>query len=250
MARALSKPSRASSALRSVFADTLDAKTGQPSIHGRCDDDYDDCIGAKSMSESANVACSELQTATMADLLIAGLDVAFVSINPAIYSVLRGHYFARRSNKFWPCISRSNLTMRARRGLGVETLEPEHDRELLLYGIGFTDLVKRATARAADLAPRELAAGVDTLLEKIDRHRPRVACFHGVTGYRYVHRELVGDSADLALGLQDVCLGSTRVFVVPNPSGANAHFTRAEQTGWYDNLSTFLETKQHRPRQD
>ncbi len=185
----------------------------------------------------------EPATATLDDLLVTGLDVAFVSINPSIYSAQRGHYFARRSNKFWPCISRSKLTLRARDGLGLETLGCENDRDLLRYGIGFTDLVKRATARAADVAPSEFAAAVDALLQKIQRYGPRVACFHGVTGYRYVHRALAGDGPGPSLGIQDVHLGATRIFVVPNPSGANAHVTRAEQTGWYDDLATFLETR-------
>jgi TDG/mug DNA glycosylase family protein len=186
---------------------------------------------------SANFGASGRPPDTLPDLLVTGLDVAFVSINPAIYSVLKGHYFARRSNKFWPCVSRSRLTLRARNGLETETLGPENDRDLLDYGIGFTDLVARATARAADLAPSELSAGVDVLLEKLERYVPRIACFHGMTGYRHVHRELVGDTTHVALGLQDVRLGSTRIFVVPNPSGANAHFTRDEQTAWYDRLA-------------
>lgn len=174
---------------------------------------------------------------TLPDLLVEGLDVAFVSINPAIYSVERGHYFARRSNKFWPCISRSVLTQVMRQELGVDDLGSEHDTLMPRFGIGFTDLVKRATARASDLAPAELAAGVNALLRKVERHRPRIACFHGVTGYRYVHRVLANDGAPLVLGLQDIRIGATRIFLAPNPSGANAHYTREEQTAWYDALA-------------
>jgi TDG/mug DNA glycosylase family protein len=178
---------------------------------------------------------------TLEDLLSAGLEVAFVGINPSLYSVARGHYFARPGNKFWPCISRSTLTARARAALGVERLVPELDRAMLAQGIGFTDLVKRATAKAGDLAPRELADGVAGLLEKIERFGPRVACFHGVTGYRFVHRAIAGDGTAVALGLQTVALGATRLFVVPNPSGANAHFSRAEQTRWYDALGACVQ---------
>ena len=176
---------------------------------------------------------------TLPDLLREDLDVAFVSINPSIYSVERGHYFARKSNKFWPCISRSELTREAREALAVERLGPENDRTLLDFGIGFTDLVKRPTARAADLGPGEFAAGVQSLLEKIGRYRPRVACFHGVTGYRHVHERLVGEG-DVTLGPQGLQIGATRLFVVPNPSGANAHYTREEQTQWYDRLALYL----------
>jgi TDG/mug DNA glycosylase family protein len=180
---------------------------------------------------------------TLPDLLNEALDVVFVGINPSVYSAERGHYFARGSNRFWPCISRSVLTQRARAGLGVATLTPEHDRALLDYGIGFTDLVKRATPKASDLTAAELAAGVDHLLEKIKRYRPRVACFHGITGYRYVHNVLAGKTGAVTLGLQSTRLAGTRLFLVPNPSGANAHFSRDEQTHWYDALAAQLSSR-------
>lgn len=176
---------------------------------------------------------------TLPDLLGDGLDVAFVGINPSLYSAERGRYFARTSNRFWPCVSRSTLTQRAREGLAVSALGPQHDRALLAYGIGFTDLVKRATPKASDLSAAELAAGVEHLLAKIERYRPRIACFHGITGYRFVHALVAGEKTAIALGPQDVRLGSTRLFLVPNPSGANAHFSRAQQTQWYDALADF-----------
>ena len=177
----------------------------------------------------------------LADLLSERLEVVFVGINPSLYSVERGHYFARSTNRFWPCISRSSVSRRARAALGVERLGPEHDHALLRHGIGFTDLVKRATARASDLAPSELAAGVAGLLVKIDRYQPRVACFHGVTGYRHVHHRLGGRAAPVSLGLQDHRIGSTLLYLVPNPSGANAHFTPDDQTRWYDRLAECVE---------
>ena len=177
---------------------------------------------------------------TLPDLLSDGLDVVFVGINPSIYSAERGQYFARPGNRFWPCISRSVLSQRARRALKVTQLGPEHGSVLLQYGIGFTDVVKRATPKASDVKASEFVAGVAALLEKIERYRPRVACFHGVTGYRYVHDLIAGKSVEVALGLQVAKLGATRVFLVPNPSGANAHFTRADQTQWYDALAACL----------
>jgi TDG/mug DNA glycosylase family protein len=177
---------------------------------------------------------------TLPDLLGEALDVVFVGINPSIFSAQQGRYFARPTNRFWPCLSRSILSERVRESLSVDTLRPEHDCALLEHGIGFTDLVKRATPKASDLAPSELAAGVEQLLAKLDRHRPRVACFHGVTGYRYVHRLLAKTAGNERLGLQDLRLGPTQIYVVPNPSGANAHFTRDEQTRWYDRLAEHL----------
>ena len=177
---------------------------------------------------------------TLPDLLRDGLDVVFVGINPSVYSVERGHYFARPTNRFWPCLSRSILSRRARQALSVERLGPEHDRALLDHGIGFTDLVKRATAKASELAPSEFAPAVRHLLAKLERHRPRIACFHGVTGFRPVHRLLTGQVSEIKLGPQDLLLGPTRVYLVPNPSGANAHVTPVEQTRWYDRLAECL----------
>jgi len=191
-------------------------------------------------SASISVRTGPSGEPTLPDLLIEGLDLVFVGINPSVYSVDRGHYFARPGNRFWPCLSRSILSRRARAALAVENLVPGNDRTLQQYGIGFTDLVKRATPQASDLAVGEFAAGVEQLLENIHRYRPRVACFHGVTGYRHVHTALVGEAGQVALGLQDVKLGATSIFLVPNPSGANAHYTREDQTRWYDALAAYL----------
>jgi TDG/mug DNA glycosylase family protein len=180
------------------------------------------------------------ESATLPDLLTDGLDLVFVGINPSVFSAEAGHYFARRANRFWPCFSASILSLAARQALGVAVLEPAHDRLLPAQGIGFTDLVKRPTPKAIDLTPRELAAGVAALHAKLERYRPRLACFQGMTAYRPVHRALTGSTDDPILGLQKIRIGATLLAVVPNPSGANAHFTRAQQTGWYDRLSAYL----------
>ncbi len=177
---------------------------------------------------------------TLPDLLRDALDVVFIGINPSLFSAAHGHYFARRSNRFWPCFSRSVLSDAPRHALGVERLEPEHDRALPSFGFGFTDLVKRPTARAGDLLTQELVSGVASLSSKLERYRPRIACFHGVTGYQYVVRELAPFADKPVLGLQPMRIGATLCFVIPNPSGANAHFTPADQTHWYDRLANEL----------
>jgi len=176
---------------------------------------------------------------TLPDLLRDGLDVVFVGINPGLYSAAQGHYFARRTNRFWPAFSRSTLSREARRGLGLAMLEPAHDAALLAYGFGFTDVAKRASARASELPLSELAAGVADLVGKLEHHRPRIACFHGITGYRQVMSALDPTAAPPALGIQTLRIGETHCFLVPSPSGANAHFTPADQTGWYDRLAEF-----------
>ena len=182
-------------------------------------------------------------TPTLPDLLREGLDVLFVGINPSLFSVAVGHYFARPTNRFWPCFSRSRLSRKVRQALDLEKLEPAHDHVLLDHGFGFTDLVKRATAKAAELSAQEMAAGVTDLLAKIGRFTPRIACFHGVTAYRPFHDATIANNsvkATLPLGLQSPQLGRTRLFVVPNPSPANAHFTPEDQTRWYDQLAMCL----------
>lgn len=177
---------------------------------------------------------------TLPDLLRDGLDVCFVGINPSLYSVEQGHYFARKTNRFWPAFSRSVLSAKARKALGLERLEPAHDALLLDHGFGFTDAVKRASARATDLSPQEFSDGVASLVDKIEHHKPKIACFHGIMAYRQVHRVLSGTKDDPALGLQPLTIGGARIFLAPNPSPANAHFTPDDQMRWYDTLAKLL----------
>ncbi len=189
------------------------------------------------MEDISGARVADASEVTLPDLLRRGLKIVFVGINPSLFSAQRGHYFARTTNRFWPCFSRSVLSLEARQALGVETLKPEHDRVLPDYGFGFTDLVKRPTARADQLDPAELAAGVAELTAKLERERPRIACFHGITGFRYVHRAFAGGTPAPQLGEQPWRIGPSRLFVIPNPSPANAHATPAVQTAWYDRLA-------------
>jgi TDG/mug DNA glycosylase family protein len=126
--------------------------------------------------------------------------------------------------------------------LGVTMLGPEHDADLLRAGIGFTDVVKRATANAAELTPADFQRWAPKLCAKLRRYGPRVACFHGLTGYRPFVRIALGRAdAEPTLGPQPDTVGPTRIFVVPNPSPANAHFTPADQAAWYDKLAAFID---------
>jgi TDG/mug DNA glycosylase family protein len=178
---------------------------------------------------------------TLPDYLAAGLDLVFVGINPGTYSVARGHYFARATSRFWPAFSRSRLSRPVRRAFRIDRLGPEHDAALLRFGIGFTDVVKRPTANAAGLTARDYATWVPVLAQRLRRYRPRVACFHGLTAYRpFAALALPSAAGPAGLGGQPLRIGTTRLFVVPNPSPANAHFTVADQTAWYDRLAVFL----------
>jgi double-stranded uracil-DNA glycosylase len=178
---------------------------------------------------------------TLPDYLRPGLDLIFIGINPGLYSVRRGHYFARSTSRFWPAFSRSKLSERIRRELRVDMLLPEHDSKLPQFGIGLTDVVKRPSSNAAELTQSDFAKWVPVLLEKLHRYAPRVACFHGLTAYRpFCFATFKPSGIPAVLGAQPESIGATRLFVVPNPSPANAHFTLADQTSWYDRLADFL----------
>jgi TDG/mug DNA glycosylase family protein len=179
---------------------------------------------------------------TLPDLLEPGLRLVFVGINPSIYAVERGHYFARGSNRFWPAFSRSRLSLPIRAALGRESLTLDCDVMLPGFGIGFTDVVKIPSRGISDLRPEDYAAWTPRLHERLNLYRPAVACFHGVTGYRAFARYVLGDDQPtVALGVQPARLGKTQLYVVPNPSGANAHVRLADQIAWYDRLDEFLD---------
>jgi double-stranded uracil-DNA glycosylase len=193
----------------------------------------------------AEAAPGEEPIGSLADLLRPGLDVVFIGINPSLYSVAQGHYFARKTNRFWPAFSRSVLSLPIRAALGLETLLPEHDRLLPAFGFGFTDAVKRASARATDISPVEFAAAVESLVAKLESSAPRIACFHGIMAYRPLYRALTGAKEEPRLGLQELRIGQSQLFLAPNPSPANAHFTPADQTRYYDDLAGCLSLIRH-----
>jgi TDG/mug DNA glycosylase family protein len=181
-----------------------------------------------------------IEEASLPDYLRPGLRIVFVGINPSLYSVEQGHYFARTTNRFWPALSQSTLSASIRSALGRDRLIPSDDGALLQFGIGFTDVVKRPTRNVSQLKPDEFRLGAAILLEKLAASQPAVACFQGLTGYRpFVQHGLGLKETTRELGLQPHTLGRTRIFVVPSPSPANAHFTPADQAYWYDRLDEF-----------
>lgn len=127
--------------------------------------------------------------------------------------------------------------------LKLERLLPEHDSQLPCFGIGLTDVVKRPSSNASELAPKDFVTWVPILLQKLHRYAPRIACFHGLTAYRPFHNlALKSPGTPPVLGSQQERIGDTRLFVVPNPSPANAHFTLDDQIAWYNRLSEFVNT--------
>jgi double-stranded uracil-DNA glycosylase len=178
--------------------------------------------------------------ATLPDYLEPNLDIVFIGINPGLYSVQKGHYFARGTTRFWRALSASRLSQPIRAALHVETLRPEHDAQLTHFGIGFTDIIKRPTAKVGDLSPGEFKQWAPVLMDKLKNYAPRVACFHGLMGFRPFAKCVFQTATWPVHGLQQETVGVTRLFVVPNPSGANAHFTLVDQTMWYDRLAEFI----------
>jgi TDG/mug DNA glycosylase family protein len=184
------------------------------------------------------------RSATLPDYLRPRLALVFVGINPGVYSVRQRHYFARKTSRFWPAFSRSVLSAPVRRAVGRDTLGPEDDAELTTYGIGFTDVVKRPSRNAAELRPADFERWAPRLLGRLRRYRPGVACFHGLTAFRAFARYALNDArTDWTLGPQPLRIGPTRLFVVPNPSPANAHFTPKDQVIWYDRLAEYLKPR-------
>jgi TDG/mug DNA glycosylase family protein len=152
------------------------------------------------------------QSRLLADVVGPDLQVLFSGINPGLYSAWTGHHFARPGNRFWPALHRSGFTPRL--------LSPHEQDELPGLGLGITNVVARASARADELTADEMAEGGELLRAKVRRLRPRWLAVLGVTAYRVAF-----DAPKARIGEQPGTIGDTRVWVLPNPSGLNAHYT-------------------------
>jgi TDG/mug DNA glycosylase family protein len=152
---------------------------------------------------------------TVPDVIAPGLAVLFCGINPGLYTAAVGHHFARPGNRFWPALHAAGFTDRL--------LAPHEERTLLDLGYGITNLVARATATADELTPSELTRGAATLRRKVAKWRPRCLAVVGVGAYRAAF-----GMPRAKLGPQDERIGEARVWVLPNPSGLNAHYQAAD----------------------
>lgn len=149
--------------------------------------------------------------ARVPDVVGPGLDVLFCGINPGRWSGAVGHHFAHPGNRFWKALHLAGLT--------AELLSPAEERRLLDVGLGITNLVARTTATAAELSPDELRRGAVALRRKLARYEPRSVAFLGLGAYRTAFA-----APRAGLGEQTEPLGAVLVWVLPNPSGLQAHY--------------------------
>jgi double-stranded uracil-DNA glycosylase len=149
------------------------------------------------------------------DVIGPGLRVLFAGINPGLYTAWAGHHFARPGNRFWPTLHAAGFTPRL--------FAPSEERLLLRLGYGITNVVPRATAAAGELASAELTAGGRRLRRLVMRYRPRCLAVLGVGAYRTAFA-----CPNAVVGRQSGSWGETIVWVLPNPSGLNAHYQLGE----------------------
>ena len=164
------------------------------------------------------------------DVMGPGLDVLFCGINPGLYSGAVGHHFARPGNRFWPALYESGFTPRL--------LTPYDERDLLELGLGITNLVNRTTARADELTADELRSGAATLRRKVLRNRPRWLAVLGLSAFRVAFGR-----PGRGVGPQQESIGSTRVWLLPNPSGLNAHYQLPDLARLFGELRRAAEDK-------
>jgi TDG/mug DNA glycosylase family protein len=145
------------------------------------------------------------------DVLAPGLDVVFVGINPGLWSGWAGHHFARPGNRFWKALHGAGFTQRV--------LSPAEERTLLDRELGVTNLVARSTATADELSADELRTGAIALERRLAPLRPRFVAVLGIGAYRTAFGR-----RRAALGPQEEAVGGSRLWVLPNPSGLNAHY--------------------------
>lgn len=153
--------------------------------------------------------------AEIPDLIQTGLKVVLVGINPSLYSGATGKHFARPGNRFWPALHLGGWTSRQ--------LSPWEDDDLLATGVGITNLVARATARADELNDEELREGRKILEAKVQKYEIPWVAFVGITAYRIAYED-----RKAKIGKQQTRCGHANVWVLPNPSGLNAHYQLAD----------------------
>jgi TDG/mug DNA glycosylase family protein len=166
----------------------------------------------------------------LTDVIEPGVRLLLVGINPGVMSATSGHHFAGPTNRFWGLLYES--------GIVPEPITHEDDVRLPQWGIGMTNLIARPSPGIDVLKPQEYIDGWKILERKIDRFRPPIVAFVGVTMYRALARTLGhAKSLQIAPGFQHATVHGARIFVLPNPSGRNAHFSYDEMLASFTKLA-------------
>ena len=166
---------------------------------------------------------------TVPDVIAPDLQVLFCGINPSLYSAAVGHHFARPGNRFWRSLHGAGFTDRL--------LTPFEDSYLVQFGYGLTNIVDRATARADELDAQELVAGHQQLAAKVQHYRSRFLAVLGISAYRTAFKR-----PKAVIGKQDELLHGAIVWVLPNPSGLNAHYQLEDLKRVYRELLVATQT--------
>jgi double-stranded uracil-DNA glycosylase len=161
--------------------------------------------------------------ATIPDLGGPGLAVLLVGINPSLYSGWTGRHFARPGNRLWRTLHEAGFTDRR--------LDPADTDAIEAAGLGITNLVARATARADELTDAEIRAGIEPLRRLVSAWAPRYLAFLGISTYRVAFGE-----RQARVGRQPGTLGGAGIWVLPNPSGLNASYQQPALTAAYAEL--------------
>jgi double-stranded uracil-DNA glycosylase len=173
------------------------------------------------------------ENALVPDVIASDLDVLFCGINPGLYSGAVGHHFARPGNRFWRTLYASGFTDRV--------LSPFEEHDLLELGLGITNLVERATATAERLKADELRRGADKLGPKLARYGPKWIAFLGLTAYRVAF-----GCKHATVGPQKRWIGKTAVWLLPNPSGLNAHWQLPDLAAVFEVLRDHAQPRANR----
>ncbi|MBE0696326.1 MAG: G/U mismatch-specific DNA glycosylase [Anaerolineaceae bacterium] len=165
-------------------------------------------------------------TRTTPDILAPGLKILFCGINPGLYSAAIGHNFGRPGNRFWPTLYAAGIT--------PHLFSPDEEHKLLDLGCGITNIVSRATTAADELSRDELIAGGKVLLKKVQHLQPRVLAVVGAGAYRTAF-----ERPRAQVGRQPENLAGSVVWVLPNPSGLNAHYQIDRLAALFHEMSAF-----------
>lgn len=181
----------------------------------------------------SKITKADLQAAvnkTINDVIAPDLKVLFCGINPGLYSGVTGHHFAKPGNRFWKTLHLAGFT--------EKQLLPSEERALLKNGFGITNVIRRATATAEELRREEYVEGGENLRRKVLEFKPRYLAVLGIGAYRTAF-----DKPKADLGLQPETIGATKIWVLPNPSGLNAHYQLVDLIRVYGELRQTIESE-------